>query len=31
MVKIIVAVDKKGAIGKNNDLLYTIKEDLKNF
>lgn len=31
MIKIIVAVDKKGAIGKNNDLLYTIKEDLKNF
>ncbi len=31
MIKIIVAVDKKGAIGKNNDLLYNIKEDLKNF
>ena len=31
MVKLIVAVDKNGAIGKNNDLLYTISEDLKNF
>lgn len=31
MVKIIVAVDEKGAIGKDNDLLYFIKEDLKNF
>ncbi len=31
MIKIIVAVDEKGAIGRNNDLLYFIKEDLKNF
>lgn len=31
MIKIIVAVDKNGAIGKDNDLLYYIKEDLKNF
>lgn len=31
MIKIIVAVDKEGAIGKDNDLLYNIKDDLKNF
>lgn len=31
MVKIIVAIDKKGAIGKGNNLLYFIKDDLKNF
>lgn len=31
MIKLILAVDKKGAIGKNNNLLYNIKEDLKNF
>lgn len=31
MIKIIVAVDEKGAIGRNNDLLYHIREDLKNF
>lgn len=31
MIKIIVAVDEKGAIGINNELLYHIKDDLKNF
>lgn len=31
MIKIIVAVDEKGAIGRNNELLYHIKDDLKNF
>lgn len=31
MIKIIVAVDKNGAIGRNNDLIYNIREDLKNF
>lgn len=31
MIKIIVAVDKKGAIGKDNYLLFHIKDDLKNF
>ncbi|MBC5996911.1 dihydrofolate reductase [Romboutsia ilealis] len=31
MIKIIVAVDKKGAIGRDNELLYHIKDDLKNF
>jgi dihydrofolate reductase len=28
---ILVAVDRNGAIGKNNGLLYRIPEDLKNF
>lgn len=31
MIKIIVAVDENGSIGKDNDLLYYIKDDLKNF
>ena len=31
MIKIIVAVDENGAIGRNNDLLFHIKDDLKNF
>lgn len=31
MIKIIVAVDEKGSIGRNNELLYHIKDDLKNF
>lgn len=31
MIKIIVAVDKNGAIGRDNELLYHIKDDLKNF
>ena len=31
MIKIIVGVDEKGAIGRNNELLYHIKDDLKNF
>ncbi|SCI15862.1 MULTISPECIES: dihydrofolate reductase [unclassified Romboutsia] len=31
MIKIIVAVDKNGAIGRDNDLLFHIKDDLKNF
>ena len=31
MVKLIVAVDKNGAIGKENKLLYKIDEDLQNF
>ena len=31
MVKLIVAVDKNGAIGKDNKLLYKIDEDLQNF
>ena len=28
---ILVAVDRKGAIGKDNGLLYRVPEDLKNF
>ncbi len=31
MIKIIVAVDRNGAIGRDNDLLFHIKDDLKNF
>ena len=30
-VSIIVAVDEKRGIGKNNDLLFRIHEDLKRF
>lgn len=31
MIKIILAVDENGAIGKDNDMLYYIKDDLANF
>lgn len=31
MVNIIVAVTENDAIGKNNELLFRLKEDLKNF
>ena len=31
MISIIVAVSKNGAIGKNNDLLWHISDDLKRF
>lgn len=30
-ISIIVACTKNGAIGRNNELLYHLKEDLKNF
>lgn len=30
-INIIVACTKNGAIGRNNELLYHLKEDLKNF
>ena len=30
-MKAIVAVDKKWGIGKNNDLLFSLKEDMKFF
>lgn len=31
MIKMILCTDLMGAIGKNNDLLYNIKEDMKLF
>ena len=31
MIHIIVAIDRKGAIGKNGDLLFHIREDLRRF
>lgn len=31
MVKMILCIDKNGAIGRNNDLLFKMKEDMKFF
>ena len=31
MVKLIVAIDLQGNIGRNNDLLFHMKEDMKFF
>lgn len=31
MTHLIVAIDRKGAIGRNGDQLYYIKEDLRHF
>jgi len=31
MIHIIVAIDRKGAIGKNGDLLFHLREDLRRF